>query len=43
VETKARATILGAVIFIEKEGFAPILEAAEAAQIAERFGVAIMH
>jgi hypothetical protein len=43
VETKARAATLGAVIFIEKEGFAPILEAAEAAQIAERFDVAIMH
>jgi hypothetical protein len=39
---KARAATLGAVILIEKEGFAPILEAAEAAQIAERFNVVIM-
>jgi hypothetical protein len=34
---------LGAVIFIEQEGFAPILDAAETAQIAGRFDVAIMH
>jgi hypothetical protein len=39
VETKGPDGNFGAVIFIEKEGFAPILKAA---QIAERFDVAIM-
>jgi hypothetical protein len=39
VEIKGPSGNFGAVLFIEKEGFAPILEAA---QIAERFDVAIM-
>src|SRR5262249_22610067 len=39
VKTKGPSGSFGAVIFIEKEGFAPILDAA---QIAERFDVAIM-
>jgi hypothetical protein len=39
VKTNGPSGSFGAVIFIEKEGFAPILEAA---QIAERFDVAIM-
>jgi hypothetical protein len=39
VNTKGPSGSFGAVLFIEKEGFAPILKAA---QIAERFDVAIM-
>src|SRR5258707_339435 len=39
VETKGPSGSFGAVLFIEKEGFDPILEAA---RIAERFDVAIM-
>ena len=39
VNTKGPSGNFGAVVFIEKEGFAPILEAA---QIAERFDIAIM-